>query len=111
MSPTHRDQGSLPTAQLSTTKASSSKTRADHVYLGGRSHRASGQEAHAALLSCRWVAVPCPSWGVAYAEAMGEARQTIVAAVPTWLAFSDAWGGEVEAFWREAVESRDVPIC
>jgi hypothetical protein len=64
---------------------------------------------HAALLSCRWIAVPCPSWGVAYAEAMGaHARQTIVAAEPTWLAFSDAWGGEVEAFWRESVESRDV---
>jgi hypothetical protein len=64
---------------------------------------------HAALLSCRWVALPCPSWGVAYAEAMGAyARQRVVAAEPTWLAFSDAWSGEVEAFWREALEQRDV---
>ena len=64
---------------------------------------------HAALLSCRWVAAPCPSWGVAYAQAMGaHARQRIVAVEPTWLAFSDAWHGEVEAFWREAVEQRDA---
>ena len=64
---------------------------------------------HAALLSCRWVAVPCPSWGVAYAEAMGaHVRQRVVVAEPTWLAFSDAWGGEVESFWREAVEQRDA---
>lgn len=64
---------------------------------------------HAALLACRWVATPCPSWGAAYAEAMGaDARHRIVAVEPMWLAFSDAWGGEVEAFWREAVERRDA---
>jgi hypothetical protein len=64
---------------------------------------------HAALLSCRWVSVPCPSWGVAYAEAMGaHARHWIVTAEPTWLAFSDAWRGELETFWREAVENRNV---
>jgi hypothetical protein len=64
---------------------------------------------HAALLSCRWVAVPCPSWGVAYAEAMGRhARQRIVTVEPTWLRFSDAWGSDVEAFWREAVENPDI---
>jgi hypothetical protein len=53
--------------------------------------------------------VPCASWGVAYVEAMGAyARQRIVAVEPTWLAFSDAWGGELEAFWREALEQRDA---
>lgn len=64
---------------------------------------------HAALLCCRMVATPCPSWGVAYAEAVGaDARHRVVAVEPTWLAFSDAWGGEVGAFWREAVEGRDA---
>jgi hypothetical protein len=64
---------------------------------------------HAALLACRWVAAPCPSWGVAYAEAMGaHAQYRVVAVEPTWLSFSDAWGGEVGAFWREAIERREA---
>ena len=64
---------------------------------------------HAAMLACRWIATPCPSWGVAYAEAIGAcARYRVVAVEPMWLAFSDAWSGELGAFWREAVERRHV---
>ncbi|APW63209.1 hypothetical protein BSF38_04773 [Paludisphaera borealis] len=75
---------------------------------GAEATRLQVKRLHAALVSCRWVATPCPSWGVAYAEAIGAcARHRIVAAEPTWLSFSDAWGGEVEDFWREAVERHD----
>jgi hypothetical protein len=63
---------------------------------------------HAALVSCRWVAVSCPSWGVAYAEALGaDARHHVLAVEPTWLSFSDAWR-DLETFWCEAVERSDA---
>ena len=92
-------------ARRSTTKRSSSTGSRHDGRVGGKATPLQAKRLHAALLSCRWVAAPCPSWGVAYAEAMGaHARQRIVAVEPTWLAFSDAWGGEVEAFWREAVK-------
>lgn len=58
---------------------------------------------HAALLACRWVATPCPTWGVAYTEALGgTARHLVVHAEPTWLTFDDAWKGEIGAFWSHA---------
>lgn len=76
---------------------------------GAAASRLQAKRLHVALLTCRWVATPCPSWGVAYAEAMGaNARHQIVAVEPAWLTFSDAWEGEVEAFWREAVDRRDA---
>ena len=76
---------------------------------GAEATRLQAKRLHAALLVCQWVAAPCPSWGVAYAEAIGaSARHQIVAVEPTWLAFSDAWGGEVEAFWSEADERCDA---
>lgn len=76
---------------------------------GAEATRLQAKRLHAALVSCQWVAVPCPSWGVAYAHAIGAyARYRIVTVEPTWLSFSDAWGGEVGDFWREAVERRDA---
>ena len=77
---------------------------------GAKASPVQAKNLHAALLSCRWVAAPCPSWGVAYSEALGVAcaRHRVVAVEPTWLAFSDAWEGEVESFWREAVARPDV---
>lgn len=76
---------------------------------GAEATRRQAKALHAALLCCRWVATPCPSWGVAYAEAVGaDARPLVVTVEPTWLTFADAWGGEVGAFWREAVVVRDA---
>jgi hypothetical protein len=64
---------------------------------------------HAALLACRWVAAPCPSWGVAYAEAIGaHARHRVVTVEPTWLAFSDCWGSEIGDFWSEENNRPDI---
>ena len=75
---------------------------------GAEAGRLQAKKLHAALLACRWVATPCPSWGVAYVEAMGgDARHRVVAVEPTWLSFADAWAGEVEAFWRGALEASD----
>jgi hypothetical protein len=76
---------------------------------GTEATRLQAKRLHAALLACRWVAAPCPSWGVAYAEAIGgSARHRVVAVAPTWLSFGDAWAGEVEDFWREAIAARDI---
>ena len=64
---------------------------------------------HAALLSCRWVVVPSPAWGMAYAEAIGPAARFVIVAVePTWLTFADAWKSEAGTCWCEAVETPDV---
>ncbi len=71
---------------------------------GAQARPLQARKLHAALLACRWVAIPCPSWGVAYTEAIGAyARHQVVPVEATWLAFSDAWKGEVEAFWLDSL--------
>jgi|GEM_PF-3754018 len=91
-----------------------------HIFLGDRlapamaswgaeATRLQAKRLHAALISCRWIAAPCSSWGVAYSEAMGaSARYRIVTVEPTWLSFSDAWNGEIRTFWQEALEQQDA---
>ena len=64
---------------------------------------------HAAILSCRWILVPSPAWGIAYAEAIGPAsRLCIVAVEPTWLTFADACKSEAAAYWCEAIETSEI---
>jgi hypothetical protein len=61
---------------------------------------------HAAMLACRSLLLPGPSWSRAYASALGptSARFLLLQVEPHWISFREAWRGGLAAAWQVAAE-------
>jgi hypothetical protein len=69
--------------------------------------RAQAELLHTCVLGCRCSLLPNPSWGTAYAKAVG-AKFALVHVEPDWINFSRAWDGYVDQVWRTACDDSNL---